>query len=403
MIVVTGGELLDGVYPDGHTPFLTRTLRPLGGRCLGAILVDDRREDMLMALRFATQRTSLVIVTGGLGPTPNDITREVLSEFTGIPLEENSEALAELEKRFQQSRSELRPTLRRQTRTPKNGGFLKNPHGTAVGLIFQSEKSVIVALPGPPRELQPMVNQHLVPFLQRQYGARSLGSSLTLRFVGIGQSAIDQILKDRLSLPPDISITSLFEGSRVDFTFTLPGHTEADRARLQALKSEVVRYLGDYLYADDGSSLEEKVVQTLRRKVSSLVLAEIGSGGHLAVNINSVPGMDSFLKGAFLAPTESRMCHLLRMPQGDEFKRGSSPERVKMLAAAAVKESNSEWAVAVSAVEFDEQNTPFVHIAFGPSGNEWITRRLAFRDTGEVALTQLCTQILDCLRQHLDK
>src|SRR3954468_9207532 len=85
-IVVTGGELLEGVYPDAHTPFLTRALRPLGCQCLGSVIVDDNRADIQNALRFATNQAPLVIVTGGLGPTPNDITRETLAEFTGIPL-----------------------------------------------------------------------------------------------------------------------------------------------------------------------------------------------------------------------------------------------------------------------------------------------------------------------------
>src|SRR5512146_2729821 len=94
-VVVTGGELLEGVYPDAHTPFLTRTLRPLGCRCVGSLTVDDHREDIQRALRFATNHAPLVLITGGLGPTPNDITRETLSEFTGLPLRENPDVLAD--------------------------------------------------------------------------------------------------------------------------------------------------------------------------------------------------------------------------------------------------------------------------------------------------------------------
>src|SRR3954468_21731228 len=110
-VVVTGGELLEGVYPDAHTPFLTRALRPLGCQCVGSMTVDDQREDIQAALRFATNRAPLVIITGGLGPTPNDITRETVSEFIGIPLQENPGALHELEQRMKQSRDQLRPNL----------------------------------------------------------------------------------------------------------------------------------------------------------------------------------------------------------------------------------------------------------------------------------------------------
>ncbi|MCL4193064.1 MAG: hypothetical protein KJZ87_15115, partial [Thermoguttaceae bacterium] len=112
MIVVTGTELLTGVYPDGHTHFLTRTLHPLGLHCVGSMTVDDKPADIGEALRYATERVSLVIVTGGLGPTDNDVTREALARFTGIALEEHPDVLADMERRFRTPRDELRPNLR---------------------------------------------------------------------------------------------------------------------------------------------------------------------------------------------------------------------------------------------------------------------------------------------------
>ena len=114
---------------------------------------------------------------------------------------------------------------------PVQGTYLKNANGTAVGLVFETPDRVIVALPGPPRELQPMVRDELVPYLSRRFGTRPPGASLTLRFVGLGQSQIDQTLKDHVPLPADITTSSQFEGGRVDFTFSLPGDTPEDRAR----------------------------------------------------------------------------------------------------------------------------------------------------------------------------
>jgi molybdopterin-biosynthesis enzyme MoeA-like protein len=115
-IIVTGHELLTGVYPDGHTHFLTRSLRPLGLRCVGSMSVDDESADIKQALQFACGRSKLVIVTGGLGPTDSDITREVLSEYTGIPLQEHPDVLQGMEQRFSTPRDKLRANLRRQTR-----------------------------------------------------------------------------------------------------------------------------------------------------------------------------------------------------------------------------------------------------------------------------------------------
>ncbi len=225
MIVVTGGELLSGGYADGHTHFLTRTLYPLGLHCVGSMCVDDKRDDLKEALRFAMGKAPLVIVTGGLGPTDNDVTREAISEFTGIALAEHPELVQRMARRFGVAPEQLRANLRRQVQTPVGGSYLDNATGTAVGLAFEFARGAIVALPGPPGELQPMVRDELIPYLSRRFGTRLPGRSLTLRFVGLGQSEIDQRIKEHVTLDPDIVTGSQFQGGRVDFTFTLPDDT----------------------------------------------------------------------------------------------------------------------------------------------------------------------------------
>jgi nicotinamide-nucleotide amidase len=184
MIVVTGSELLAGVYPDTHTHYLTRTLTPLNLHCVGSISVDDKPADIKEALRFGLSKAPLVIVTGGLGPTDDDVTRETLADFAGIPLQEQEEVLAAMERRFQLPRDKLRANLRRQTRVPIRGSYLKSAFGTAVGLVYELPNAVIVALPGPPRELQPMVREELVSYLNRRFGTRLAACTLRLRFVG---------------------------------------------------------------------------------------------------------------------------------------------------------------------------------------------------------------------------
>ncbi|MEK7676594.1 MAG: molybdopterin-binding protein [Verrucomicrobiota bacterium] len=402
MIVVTGGELLEGVYPDAHTPYLTRILRPLGCRCVGSLTVDDNRDGMRQALRFATNQAPLVIVTGGLGPTPNDITRGTLAEFTGITLQEHPEALADMERRFNQSRDQLRPNLRRQSLVPARGGYLKNPAGTAVGLIFDSGGPVIVALPGPPRELQPMVREELVPYLQRRFGVRDFGCSLSLRFVGAGQSLIDQTIKDHVSIASDVTITSLFESSRVDFTFSLPGNTPADRARLQQLENAIREHLGEYIYAADGASLEAVVVKQLQARGGSLVLVEVGSGGHLSAALSGVEGIGRLLAGAYTAPTEEAMARLLQLPlDSPEQPKKPGADKAKTLAAAAARLTQSQWAIAAGPVETDEKGAKYIWTAFKMPDDRWETERWAVRGSGEIHPSNLTTQILDRLRRQL--
>lgn len=398
-LVVTGGELLDGQVQDGHTPFLTRTLRPLGLRCAGALLVDDRREEMFAALRYATNAAPLVLVTGGLGPTPNDITRETLSEFTGIPLRENEAVVAGMERRFRQPRDQLRPNLRRQCLVPERGGFLPNPHGTAVGLIFEPGPVTLIALPGPPRELQPMVRDALLPWLQDRLGVRPPGASLTLRFVGLGQSQISQTLEEQVRLPPDVLVTSLFEGRRVDFTFHLPGATDADHARLRRLGDEVRRLLGEYCYAEGDTTLEAMVLRALRERELRLSLAEVATGGSLAAALSGAAEASAVLAGTWVAPTEERLAALLgtSLPGGD-----AGPEqRVRALAVATAARGNTDAALVVGdAVRSEGQFT--VWLAFREGGQPRVhALSLAAGPEFASGLATLVTDVLDFVRRGL--
>ena len=401
MIIVTGRELLEGAYQDGHTHFLTRTLRPLGLRCVGSMCVDDNQADLKEALRFATGRAALVIVTGGLGPTANDITREALSDFTGIPLREHPDVLQELARRFGVPPAELRANLRRQTQVPTRGTYLANPNGTAVGLVFETDSTVIVALPGPPGELQAMVRDDLVPYLSRRFGTRLPRCSLTLRFVGLGQSQIDQTLKDHVSLSPDVTVSSQFQGSRVDFTFSLPDDTPGDRARLQELKHKITEYLGDYIYADSDTSLEEHVVKLLEARKATLALAEVGSAGSLTAALSGAEDAHQVLAGAYAAPTVEKLRRLLGVPDDRWAGSTSRSQKVEELAKAAAGAAASRWAVAVGEVWRDENGAGYVDVAFRLPAGSVENQQIRLRDAGELGRFRLSTELLDQLRRRL--
>jgi nicotinamide-nucleotide amidase len=392
VIVVTGGELLAGAYPDGHTHFITRTLHPLGLRCVGSMCVDDKRADIQEALRFAAAKAPLVIVTGGLGPTDNDITREALSEFSGITLKEYPDVLRDMARRFRTDPNSLRANLRRQTRVPTRGTYLKNANGTAVGLVFEKPDLVIVALPGPPRELQPMVVDELVPYLSRRFGTRLPGASLTLRFVGLGQSEIDQRLKEHVTMPPDVTTTSQFQGGRVDFTFSLPEDTPKAQARLRELKDQIMKQFGDRIYGEGDTSLEQHVVNLLAKRGERLALVEAGSGGHLAAAVSHTDGAAGVLIGAYVAPDMEVLQHMLQTPH-DEPK-------VETLATAAAKATESQWVVAVGEISRDANGAGYVPVVLKqPGGVD--SRKVQLRGAGELAQENLCTQLLDQLRRAI--
>ena len=401
MIVVTGGELLSGAYPDGHTHFLTRTLRPLGLRCVGSMCVDDKPDDLKEALRFASEKASLIIVTGGLGPTDNDITRETLSEFTGIALKEHPDVLEAMARRFGGTPDRIRPNLRRQTLVPTRGTYLKNSNGSAVGLVFRLADGVIVALPGPPRELQAMVRDELVPYLSRRFGTRLPGCSLTLRFVGLGQSQIDQTLEEHVPLPPDITLSSQFSGSRVDFTFSLPGDTPQDRARLEQLEQKILEHLGDHVYADDETSLEHSVIALLQERGATLALAEVHSGGSLAAGLSNADSAPQAVAGAFVAPTEEKLRRLLGVPRQKWPQDASNAKKVELLASAAADSTGGQWAIAVGQSHRGKNAGRYVEVVFRLPDGRLESRQVSLRGTDQSARSRLTTQLLDQLRRRL--
>ena len=400
-IVVTGSELLSGVYADGHTHFITRSLAPLGLNCVGSMSVNDKRPDIKEALEFACRRSRLVIVTGGLGPTDNDITRETLSECTGIELKEHPDVLAAMSRRFRVASGELRVNLRRQTLVPVGGGYLKNSTGTAVGLVFESSDAVIVALPGPPRELQPMVEDHLVPYLSRRFGTRLPGCSIMLRFVGLGQSQISQTLEDHVPLADDITVSSQFDGGRVDFTFSLPHDTERDRKRLVQLKEKILEQLADSIYADDHGTLEECVAGLLEDRGEKLVLVESASAGSLAAAFGTNDGSRGVLAGAFVAPGEDRLRQLLQIPDDQWNVTSEHSARIEMLAARAARVTESHWALAVGDVQPRADGNEYLEVVLKQPGRELERRTVRLHGKGEWAHFRLATELLDHLRRKL--
>lgn len=401
MVVVTGGELLAGEYPDGHTHFLTRTLRPMGLRCTGSMTVDDRKEAMDAALRFASERVPLMIVTGGLGPTDNDVTRETLEAFTGIALSEHQDVLAAMEQRLNTPRDQMRTNLRKQSRVPNQGTYLKNANGTAVGLVFEMKDRVIVALPGPPRELEPMVKNELVPYLTRRFGAHPPGCCLTVRFVGLGQSAIDQILDERIKMPPGVIPGSRFEGSRVDFTFSMPHDTAEERVQLETLRAEIERHLKDNIYATGEESLEEVLLKGLGARGLTLSIAEVGSGGALATGLNAAKGADVAIRGSFSAPHMEGLRRLLDIPEGRWAGEADVERRLRALAENLAARTSSGWAIVIGEIDSRDGAARTVPAALRFQDGRIEMLQAGLRGAGESARAGLVTQFLDMLRRRL--
>jgi len=397
-IIVTGGEILEGAFADSHTLFITKTLRPLGLRCVGMMIVDDLDEDLRSGLRYATNKADLVLTTGGLGPTDNDITRQTLAKFSGIPVREEPELLKEMSRRLNTPVEQLRANLRRQTETPTRGAFLKNRQGTAAGLVFDMDTATIIALPGPPRELQPMVREELAPYLSRRFGLRSNGASVTLRFLGLGQSQIDQTIKEHLPMAPGIRTSSQFENGRVDFTFSLPDDSPDARAKLTALRNELYKHLGGHIYADDSTTLEETVAAILQQNKGTLALAEIGSAGALSAALGKVAAKEQILAGDWVAPAEAVLYRTLKCPPEQWRQWPDGLPRLKETARLIAAQTEATHALVVGpAVRQAANGADEIIAVLRAPGDRWESQTFYLRGTDDVARGHLVSQLLGFL------
>lgn len=403
-LVLTGSELLEGIYADAHTQFITRSLKPLGGRCVVAVAVGDRRSELLESLRFARSQAPLVMVTGGLGPTDADLTRQVLAEYTGIPLLENPDLLRGLERRFGRPAPELSPGVRRQSLVPGRGGYLPNPEGTAAGLIFEAGEVLILALPGPPNELQAMVTAEVIPLLTRRFALRPPGSAAHFRFVGIGESAVSQILHERLELPDDVVHSFQFEAGRVDLTLALPGSGTEDALRLSRLRDGVIEHLGEFVYAEDETTLEACVLGWLERRGLTLALAEVGSAGAVTQALLEAAGESRRVAGSLVAADHHGMAILLKGRGAESGIPGDVPASADSAASAAAQVRQvlgARWGLAVSAPAAGEGGGLFVWVAAGAPEVGFAQRRLVWRGGSRTGKSRMVTEILDFLRREL--
>ena len=208
-----------------------------------------------------------------------------------------------------------------------------------------------------------------------------------LRFVGVGQSQIDQAMKEHAPLPAGVTVFSTFEGGRVDFTFSLPDDTPQNRARLAGLKEKILaaKDLGDCVYADDETSLEEHVARLLKARGATLALVEAAGGGGLAAGFSAAPSARSVLAGACTAPTEEKLRRLLRVPDGPWAAAAPGAGRAELLATAASQWAASQWAVAVGEGVQAADGDRLAAVAFHLPGGHIRTRQIALRGAGELA------------------
>lgn len=287
-ILAVGTELLLGDILNTDARFLARELAEMGFSVLHQGVVGDNPERLAEAMRLALSRSDILIASGGLGPTGDDLTRETAAGVLGLPLVEDAESLRRIEEHFKRLNRPVGANNRKQAMVPRGSAVLTNDWGTAPGSVTEQDGKIVILLPGPPRELEPLFRERVRPYLARF--ASGAIESVTFREFGIPESKAEEMLRDLMESENPTFAPYAKDGEVLLRATARAATPEEARALCRPLVREAEKRLGDAVYGEDIDGLEQAVVAKLREKGLHIGLAESCTGGLVAQRITSVPG-----------------------------------------------------------------------------------------------------------------
>jgi nicotinamide-nucleotide amidase len=401
-IINTGTELLLGRVTNTHLGFLAQSLLGLGLRVERQVTVPDGVA-ITEALTEAMARAELIIVTGGLGPTSDDITRDAAAETFGRKLIFHPEILAGIAAKFAKRNIAMNDLQRPQALVPEGGVVLDNPAGTAPGLILENEKTVAVLLPGPPGELRPMWIDEALPWLRKKFAhALAPVNEATLRILGLGETRVQILVEDEVKALGLVEVGYCARPGEVDLRLIAPDENLVRKAAALARGK-----LGDAIYAEGSETMEQVVVRLARAAGKSVATAESCTGGLVASRITNVPGSSEMFRYGWVTYANEAKTTELGVPAALLEKHGAvSAEVAQAMAEGALRRSGADLAVAVTGIAGPTGGTPkkpvgFVYFALtAKNGKTQIVERTLspVRETFKYMASQIA---LDLVRRAL--
>jgi nicotinamide-nucleotide amidase len=414
-LINTGSELLLGRILNTHLQWLGRRLADAGYELGRQVTVPDTGEAIEAAIREALSRADIVITTGGLGPTGDDLTRERVAGLLGRKLLPNPEVAARIRHFFESRGRPTPPRTSVESLVPEGATVLPNNHGTAPGLAVKldpnpfrnpGKPALLVLLPGPPRELHPMFRDQALPLLLREMAPDSPCHSLTLRTTGIGESNLEDLLAPPLAglLAQGLQLGFCAKIAEVEVRFT--GRGSAGRDQISAAEAIALPLLGDAVFGQGDELLEAAVIREATRSGCTVALAESCTGGFIAHRLTNVPGASVVLLAGVVSYANAAKQDFLGVSGETLVEFGAVSEPVaRQMAVGVRRAAKADFGLAVTGIAgpgggsaAKPVGTAFIGLA-GPDGAEVVRQLNPFdRETFKFATAQ---QALDLLRRRL--
>jgi nicotinamide-nucleotide amidase len=400
-ILNTGTELLFGSVINTHLAFLAQQLFPIGLRVERQLTIPDG-DSIRDAIIESATRCDVILVTGGLGPTSDDITREIVAELTGRPLQYDDSILQRISERFKVRGLKMTDRTARQAYVPEGAAVLPNDHGTAPGLHIPARNGIphLFLFPGPPRELRPMFNTYALPILRSLVGNHDL-HSITYRTTGLGESQVERMVGERLLAIPGLELGYCARMGEVDVRVI------GSQSAVQAGSDLIESALGPYIVTTEEKELEDIVVELLTANKATLAIAESCTGGLLANRITDVPGSSLvLLEGNVTYSNEAKMRTLGVSEELLSRVGAVSKEVARAMAEGALQRSETTYALSTTGIAGPDGGTAqkpvgTVFIGLASRGSATLVEQ-EFFPTDRPSFKRICTQhALEMLRRKI--
>jgi nicotinamide-nucleotide amidase len=374
-ILTIGDELLIGQVTNTNSSWIARQLNLAGISVRRITTVSDNRDEILSGLEEAKGRAGIVIITGGLGPTKDDITKKVFAEFIGVPLEIDAQVLNDVTVFFTSRGRALTELNRQQALVPRGCEVIRNTHGTAPGMWMKKDDTLYISLPGVPSEMMGMMEDHVLPALKKRFKLPFI-HHVTILTQGIGESALADLIEEWENQleAKHIKLAYLPQSGTVRLRLSATGEKEeAVRAAVEKETSTLLPLIEKYfcgyeVFGGEGRPLERIVSDLLRERHQTVAFAESCSGGYISSLITALPGASEIFKGAVVPYANVMKTHILDVDQELFTTVGAvSRECVEQLAKNVREKFDADYSLSVSGIA-----GPAGATAEKPVGTIWI-------------------------------
>ncbi len=409
-ILAVGSEMLTPSRLDTNSLFITEQLNALGIEVVFKMVVGDDRAELAASLRFALDRVDLVIGSGGLGPTDDDLTREVVADVLGRPLREDQAITEHIRARFSRRGMQMPEINRRQAMVPEAGIVLENPNGSAPGLWLEYDDCLVLLLPGPPRELKPMLTR----LVEGPLASRAAGLVLVRRVIRITgrteshtEEAVRPLYAEWASAPLPVAATILASLGQIELHLSVRASSRAAAdAALERAVQQVVERIGADVYSVDGRTLEQVVGDLLASRGLRIAVAESCTGGLITSRLTDVPGSSRYVERSVVSYSNEAKTSLLGVPPELIAAHGAVSEPVALAMVDGIRaRAGVEVAAAVTGIAGPGGGSPEKPVGMvvvaAVTGSEPRSRVFRFVGEREMVKFQASQAALDMVRRML--